>query len=268
MRNILTLARKEVAVSFTTVWAWVVFAAMAFVSSVAFILALTDFKQIHEMARSVGWQHPEMRSYEAMKNLTDGVISPMWGIMLFVSLVGVPVLSMRLMAEERKQKTLELLMTSPITPLQIVLGKYLGGLFTVVSMFSVTLLYPVILSLYGASESGQALEWSTVLLGYLALLLWGAAAMGIGLFISTLTESQVLAGFLTLVVLITWILISPVARTLDEPLRSIVSYISVDAQMANLFKGVLDLKTLVFFGSVVVFSLFLTHRAVEAQRWA
>ncbi len=266
MRNSLAIARKELSIYFTTPWAYVVFTAMAFISSFFFITMLEQFRQAQEMARQFSWARmpPDAAPY---KNLTDGVVVQLWGVVLVVTLFVAPFLSMRLFAEEKRNKTFELLMTTPIRPIEIVLGKFLGGLGVISATLGLTIAYPLILSFFGASESGSALEWSTVLLGFGGCLLFGATCMAIGMFISALTDSQMLAAILTFVVLLPWMLLKGAAQTAEEPLRSIVTYLSFDTQLQSLMKGVLDLKALVFFFSIIALSILFTHRAVEAQRW-
>jgi ABC-2 type transport system permease protein len=267
MRNALAIARKELGIYFTTPWAYVMFTAMVAISSFFFVAMLQTFKQVQEMARAFSWarMHPELAVY---KNLTDGVVVQLWGVITIVTLFVAPFLAMRLFAEERRHKTFELLMTAPVRPWEIVVGKYLGGLGVIWATLGLTIVFPVVLSLFGSSESGSALEWSTVLLGYGGLLLWGATCIAVGMFISSLTESQMLAAFLTFAVLLPWMLLRGLAQSAEEPLRSIASHLSFDSQLQNLLRGVLDLKAVVFFASVIVLSIFLTHRRVEAHRWA
>jgi ABC-2 type transport system permease protein len=266
MRNAIAIARKELSIYFTTPWAWLVFTAMSFVSSFFFLALLATFEQVQRQARQYTWARmpPDAAIY---KNLTDGVVVQLWGVVLIVTLFVAPFLSMRLFSEERRQKTFELLMTAPVRPIEIVFGKYLGGLGVISATIGLTIVYPLILSAVGASESGSALEWSTVGLGYGALLLWGATCIALGMLMSSFTESQLLAAVLTFAVLIIWMLINSFAQQSEEPLRSVLNYISFDTQLANMMKGVLDLKSLVFFLSIIVLSLMVTHRSVEAQRW-
>ncbi len=266
MRTILAIARKELGIYFTTPLAWIIFTAMGFLSAVWFTGILGTFKQVQDAARAVTWAQlgPEAAAF---KNLTDGVIIQLWGVVLIITLFVAPFLSMRLFAEEKKQKTFELLMTAPIRPIEIVLGKYLAGLGIVVATLGITIIYPLILSIFGASESGSALEWSTVGLGYFGMLLLGATVMSIGMFISSLTDSQMVAAFFTFVVALGWFALGMVARSLDEPVRSVVSYLSFDTQLQNLLKGVFDPKAICFFVSIIVLQIVLTHRAVDAQRW-
>lgn len=268
MRSMLAIARKELAVYLTTPWAWVVFTGMAFISSFFFIASLLTFKQVQDQVREIpgGWaQVPP--DYQVFRNLTDGVVLNLFGVILVIVLFAAPFLSMRLLAEERRQKTFELLMTTPTRTIDIVLGKYLGAVGIVVATLSVTLVFPLILTVLGSSESGTALEWSTVWLGYFALVLWGSTCMAIGLFVSSLTESQMVAAVITFAVSILWMLIRAIAPSAGEPVRSILAYLSFDMQLQNLLKGVLDLKPIVFFASVIAFFLLLTHRSIEARRW-
>ncbi len=214
-----------------------------------------------------GWNQlpPDAAVY---RNLTDGVIVQLWGTILIITLFVAPFLSMRLFAEEKRNKTFELLMTAPVRPVEIVLGKYLGGLGIITTTLGLTIFFPLLLSLFGKSDSGSALEWSTVLLGYGGLLLWGATCMAIGLFISALTESQMMAALITFAVLLPWMLLRGLAQATEEPVRSFIGHLSFDSQLQGLMRGVLDVEAPVFFLSVIFFALLLSHRTVEAQRWA
>lgn len=267
MRKALAIARKELSIYFTTPWAYVVLTAMALLSSFFFVGMLQAFSKVQADARVYGWNAlpPDWAVY---RNLTDGVVVQLWAVVLVITLFVAPFLSMGLLAREKRHKTFELLMTTPLRPWEIVLGKYLAALGVIFASLSITLLYPLIIAMFGYSESGTALEWSTVLLGFGALLLWGAACMAIGLFISALTESEMLAAMITFAILLPWMLLEGLAQSADEPLRSVVSYLSFNVQLREMMRGVLELEPLVFFGSVIVFFLVLTHRAVEARRWA
>ncbi len=204
--------------------------------------------------------------YQAYRNLTDGVVVNLWSTVLVITLFISPFLSMRLFAEEKKNKTFELLMTTPVRPFEIVAGKYLGALIIMGLTLGLTIIYPIILSIFGSSESGSAVEWSTVLLGYVGLLLWGATTMAIGMFISSLTESQLVAAFVTFAVALAWVVFGGFAHSAGE-WKPVLEYLTFDGQLSNLIKGVLDLKPFVFFGSVIALCLLLTHRSIEAQRW-
>lgn len=267
MRTIFAIARKELGIYFTTPWAWVVLAAMMGVASFFFVAMLAQFQRVHELAQQFGWQAlgPGAAAY---RNLTDGVVTQLWGVVMLITLFVAPFLSMRLFAEERRQKTFELLMTTPVRPWEIVLGKYLGGVGVIFATLGVTIVFPVVLAIFGTGQSGSAVEWSTVLLGFGGLLVWGATCMALGMFISSLTESQMVAAFLSFAVLLPWMLLKGLAQSAEEPWRSVVSYLSFDHQLQPLMSGMLDVKALVFFASVIGLSMFLTQRRVEAFRWA
>lgn len=268
MRTIFAIMRKELVSYLTTPWAWVVFTVTSFLSSLFFLSLLVNFKQFQDEVHQSpsGWAEVPP-SLHAFRNLTDGVMVNLWQTLLVLTLFVAPFLSMRLFAEERRNKTFELLMTAPIRPIEIVIGKYLGAIGVVCCTLGVTIVFPVILSVVGNSQSGSALEWRTVLMGYGALLLWGATNMAIGMFISSTTESQMVAALVSFAVALAWMLLKMTAAGVDEPFRSVLNYLSFDQQLSNLIKGVLDVKPLVFFGSVISFFLLLTHRSIEAQRW-
>jgi ABC-2 type transport system permease protein len=264
MRTALAIARKELSIYFTTPWAYAVFTAMVALSSFFFISDLYAFQEAQAFAIRYGWGGVP----EQYRNLTDGVVIPLWGVLIVITLFVSPFLSMRLFAEEKRNKTFELLMTAPVRPVEIVLGKYLGGLGVIGATLGLTLVFPLILAAFGVSQSGSPLEWSTVLLGYGGLLLWGATCMAVGMFLSSLTESQMLAALLTFVVMLPWMALQGLAQSVEEPLRSILGHLSFGTQLQPMLRGMLEVQSLVFFLSVILFSLLLTHRTVEAQRWA
>jgi ABC-2 type transport system permease protein len=274
MRTIIAIAKKELTIFLTTPWAWIVFTFFSFVASTFFMSSLTDFRRAHaDVAQlSGGWSQVEPE-FQFLRNLTDGVVMPTFSAMLMVMMFLVPVLSARLFADERRQKTFELLMTSPVSTTQIVIGKYLGGLALVSLTVGLMLLYPAVLSVFGTSfsavtsEKTATLEWPTVLLGFLGLLVWGAAILAIGTFISSLTESVIVAIIVTFCVSLLLLIVRILAPSAGEPLRSLLEYASFEAQLRNFMRGVFDLRPLVFFGSLIAAFLVATHRSVESRRW-
>ena len=190
-------------------------------------------------------------------------------MVLIITLFVAPFLSMRLFAEEKRNKTFELLMTTPVRPMELVLGKYLGGLGIISATLGLTIVFPLMLSAFGASESGAALEWPTVLLGYGARAAVGRHLHGGGdVHLRAHREpdgrrAAHLRGAAA---------VDAAARRWRRAPRSRCARSSPTCPSTRscrtCIKGVLDLKALVFFLSVILFSLLLTHRAVEAQRWA
>jgi ABC-2 type transport system permease protein len=267
MRNALAIARKELSIYFTTPLAYGVTTGMVLFSAFFFVGLLQTFVQMQEVARAYTWARMPP-DYNMYKNLTDGVIIPLWGIIIILIVLAAPLLSMGLFAREKRERTFELLMTAPLRPWEIVIGKYLGGLGVTAVTLGSTILFPVILAIFGASESGKALEWQTVGLGFLGLMLLGALAVAVTMLISSFTQTELLAAFIGIVVMLVWLLLRGVAQSSEDPLRSIVTYVSLDSHLQSMMKGVLELKGLVMFASGITFCLLLTHRKIESERWA
>jgi ABC-2 type transport system permease protein len=196
-------------------------------------------------------------------SLNELVIGNVLQNMAVVALFITPMLTMRLFAEEKRQGTLELLATAPITAMQIVLGKFLGALSLFALMIAAGLLNFLLLWQFATVPP----EWKPVATGALALLLLGACFIAVGLFVSTLTPNQIVAGTLTFGLLLgLWIL-----GWLDDPsagpVAKFFAYLGPLPHLAELIKGVLDLKDVVFYLSFTAFGLFLAHQSVESQRW-
>lgn len=267
MRNALAIAKKELSIYFTTPLAYGVTTGMVLISAFFFMGLLQTFVQMQEIARAYTWARMPP-DYAMYKNLTDGVIIPLWGIVIVLTVLAAPLLSMGLFAKEKRERTFELLMTTPLRPWELVIGKYLGGLgVTAVTLGSI-ILFPVILAAFGSSESGQALEWQTVSLGFLGLMLLGALGVAVTMLVSSFTQTELLAAFIGIVSMLVWLLLRGAAQSSEDPLRSIVGYVSLDGHLQSMMRGVLELKALVMFVSSIAFLLFLTHRKIESERWA
>lgn len=157
--------------------------------------------------------------------------------------------------------TYELLLTSPLTVTEIVLGKFLGCLFFISVMILLTGVYPAILFLYGNPEAGVLAS------GYLGLYLLGVAFISVGLLTSSLTENQIVAAVTCFVILLLLYVLSWPAETTGTALGEVLKYLSVIEHFSEMAKGLIDTKNLVYFLTVILLSLFLTHRCVEASRW-
>ena len=206
-------------------------------------------------------QQMEMGGFKL--SLNDLVISPVLRNMAVVALFILPMLTMRLFAEERRQGTMELLATSPLTDLQIVLGKFFGALALFALMIAAGLANFLFLWVYAT----VAPEWKPLLTGALALLLVGAAFIALGLFLSTLTRNQIIAGILGFgLALIFWVL-GWIDQPMADSFTKVVAYLGVTNHIDPLMKGVVDLKDVVFYASFTAFGLFLAHQSVLSQRW-
>jgi len=264
MRNALAIAKKELYLYFTTPIAYVVFFATSFIGAFFFLSLASEFQR--RSIQFMSFQAPELL---ARLNLTDMVAAPLILNMGVILIFVVPFLTMRLLAEERRQRTMELLMTAPIRSSEIVFGKYLAALGVLAVLIGITALFPALLDTYGTGATGgAAVEWQTVFAALAGLFLCGAAFVAVGLFVSALTESQVVAALITfLVLLLTWV-VGWKAADAEGVWKDVLVHLSSVGHLVSFARGVVDLKDLVYFLSIAVLGLFLTHRAVEARRWA
>jgi ABC-2 type transport system permease protein len=196
-------------------------------------------------------------------SLNEWVIGQVLRNMAVVALFVTPMLTMRLFAEEKRQGTMELLATAPITDLQIVLGKFFGALALYALMIGAGFLNFLPIWAWAVVKP----EWKPVATGALALLLAGACFIAVGMFLSTLTKNQIVAGFLTFGVLLGFWILSWLDDPTAGPVTKALVYLGVLNHIEDLMKGVIELKDLAYYVSFLVFGLFLAHQSVESQRW-
>ena len=256
MRNILAIAAKDLRSQFVSPIAYVVLTGFLLLGGWFFFNLLARFNFLLNLYLS-------FRNPEAMDrlNLNDFVIAPLLHNLSVILVILIPVITMRSFAEEKRSGTYELLMTSPLTVTEIVLGKFLGAFAFVFIMLLLTGVYPLILVLYGNPESG------VILSGFLGLLLLATAFVSVGLLTSSLTENQIIAAVSCLVVLLLLYVISWPADTAGDTLGAVLKYASLTEHFSEMVKGVIDTRDLAYFGSVIVLALFLTQRSVESLRW-
>jgi ABC-2 type transport system permease protein len=168
---------------------------------------------------------------------------------------------MRTYSEEKRSGTIELLLTSPVTDLEITLGKFFGAVGVYAALLAVTLIH--VLVLFGLGDP----EWKPILTGYLGLLLLGSCFISLGLFISSTTKNQVVAGAVTFVMALMFWIINWAAESFGPTIGAVLNYLSVTQHFDDFSKGVLDTKHLVFYLSFITFGLFLTLKSVDTERW-
>jgi ABC-2 type transport system permease protein len=204
----------------------------------------------------------QMQGGMAQINLNDLVFRNLFASMRFVLLIILPILTMRLFAEERKLRTFEFLMTSPIGVNEIVAGKFVSVLLVFLGLLGLTGLVPMVLTLF------SDFDWNPVLTGYLAMALLGALFLAVGVFASALTENQIVAAFLSFgILLVVWLLSGVGSLLGDTAFGQVVSYVSFMEHYDRLVRGLIDTRDLVYFFSGLLLLLFLTHRVVESARW-
>lgn len=253
MNNILAIAQKEVRAYFASPIAYIVIGLFTLLFGYFYVAILNWFVQ-QGMQMSMGMGPMTL-------NVNQQMIRPLLLNMTVVLLFVLPMITMRTYAEEKRSGTIELLLTSPLTDLQIILGKFFGAMALYAAMLLVTLLYVAALFFFGSPE------WKPVATAYLGLLLMGGCFVSVGLLVSSFTRNQIVAGMLTFgVFLLLWVIdwIGSFAGPTIEP---IVNYLSITQHFDDFAKGVIDTKHLVYYLSFMTFGLFLTAKSVDSERW-
>ncbi len=192
---------------------------------------------------------------------SEASMRPLFGNFAVIFLFIVPGLTMRLLAEEQRTGTLELLLTAPVRDTELVLGKYLGVLLLLLLLLAVTLTYPAILLLAGNPDRGP------ILAGYLGVLLQGAAFLAIGLFASSLTQNQIIAALLTFVILLLLWLADALSQFTGGRIGDLFRFLSITRHFDEFPRGIIDSRHVIFFVSIIAGALFFTVQAVQTRRW-
>jgi ABC-2 type transport system permease protein len=252
--NILAIANKELRSYFNSPIAYAVIGLFAFAFGYMFWLFLRGFI-VESMRMSTN-------PMGGAVNINQMMLRPLVMQVSVIVLFLLPMVTMRTYAEEKRSGTIELLLTAPLTDLQIILGKFLGALGLYAGMLVVTL--PSVLGLFAYGNP----DWQPVATSYLGLFLLGASFIAFGLFISSLTQNQIIAGVLTFVLLLMLLLVGWLKDFVTSPAAlAAVSAVSIFEHFDDFTKGVLDTKHIAYYVSVITFGLFLTARSVDAERW-
>lgn len=199
---------------------------------------------------------------QAQINLNDLVFRNLFASIRFVLLIILPILTMRLFAEEKKLRTFEFLMTSPIGLNEIVAGKFMSVFLIFLGLLGLTGLIPLTLALF------SDFDWYPILTGYLGLTLLGALFLSVGLLASALTENQIVAAFVSFgLLLFLWLLAGLGSLLGDTAVGQVISYISFMDHYDKLVRGLIDTKDLVYFATAIILMLFLAHRVIDSARW-
>ena len=236
MKNTLTIAWKETKTYFSSPMAYIIMAVYAGLASYYFVTSISGIL-------------PEAT--------VRGFLIPSTLIFALLS----PVITMRLLAEEQKLGTLELLMTAPIRDYEIVLGKFLAALASLVSMLIPTAYLVFLLFLFGTPDTGPILS------GYLGLVLFGMATLSVGLFASSLSANQILAAVVSMGILLILSIIDLASNYVSGIFSAVVLQISLTNHFEDFARGVIDTHDLVFNLIFTAFLLFLTVRSLESRRW-
>lgn len=253
MRNVLLICKKELKSYFASPIAYCVMALFALIFGFGFYTATRDFVRFSFQAQMMGQQQP--------MNVNEQIIRPLLGFASTVALFLIPMIAMRLFAEEKRSGTIELLLTSPVTDLQIILGKWIGSVLLYLCVLAMSMINVAMLFMWGKPDL------KPVLVAYLGLILQGACLLAIGTFISTTTKNQIVAGGVTFFVCLLLWLLSWFTAFDSGAFSQVINYLSIVTHFENFSKGVLSLKDAIFYISMIFFALFITTRAMESLRW-
>src|SRR5215203_340614 len=251
MRNVVAIADKELRSYFASPIGYVLVGFFALLFGYFFYVYLGFFIRSSEQMQ-MGGGSPNVNQH-----MISGLLQNAAVIILFT----LPMITMRTYAEEKRSGTIELLLTSPLTDMQIIPGKFIGAMGLYASMLAVTLIYIAILFLLGKPE------WRPIATGYLGLLLMGGCFISVGLLISSLTKNQIVAGFMTFVVFLMLWVINWIGESSSTTTRELVNYLSVTEHLNDFVRGILDTKHVVYYLSFITFGLFLTAKSVDSERW-
>jgi ABC-2 type transport system permease protein len=237
--NVLAIARRDVTALFVSPVGWVVAGVFTFLVS------------------SFGFYFTVIAGREASMDGVFGVITT------FLVPVLIPLLTMRLLAEERAQGTLELLLTSPVRDWELTLGKWLGGFAFYLMLLAITLVYVALLRFYRSD-----LDFGLIGATYLGLVLVGAAAVAIGLLMSSLTRNQIIAFFVAMIVLlVVWYAGYIIGYFVAPPANQFFLYVGGFNRYQSFTLGQAAVRDVLYWASLAVFALFLTDRSLASRRW-
>jgi ABC-2 type transport system permease protein len=252
MGNIFAIAQKEVKSYFASPIAYVIIGFFALVFGWFYIVSI-NFFLMQAMQMGVPGQ--------GQVNINTMAIRPLLQNVTVVALFVLPLITMRTYAEEKRSGTIELLLTSPLTDLQIIMGKFLGAVALYGLMLAVTLIHMGVLFIYGNPE------WKPIATGYLGLLLMGASFISLGLWISSLTRNQIVAGMVTFAVFLLLWTVTWAVDSAGPTMQKVLTAISITDHFDDFSKGVIALRHIVYYLSFITFGLFLTAKSVDSERW-
>lgn len=255
MRTIWAICKRELLAFFVSPIAYFVITGFTLLVGFFFFNHLSYFAQLVEMSAMISLRGREL------PNLNQTVIEGVYQTMVVILVFLIPLLTMRTIAEEKKKGTFELLITSPVSVSQIVLGKFLSIAIVLIIMLSVNLIFPALLITYGDPEI------LPIVSGFLGLVLCSLGFASIGMAVSSFTENQVVAGVISMVTLLLLYVIQAPAESLGGTAAEVVRYLSPVDQLQDLLRGIITLKSITYFVSLIVVGLFLSQRALEAYRW-
>ena len=253
MRNIWIICQKELRTYFVSPIAYILFIIYAAIFGFFFWNMVGAFVYYGMESQVRGEMYP--------MNLNDQVIRQLFGNINVINLLIIPLMTMRLFAEEKRNGTIELLATSPVRDGEVIFGKWLASVMLYAAMLVFTCLDFLFLFKYGNPD------WKPMAVSLLGVLLQAAALLAIGIFISTLTKNQIIAGAVTFGVCLLIFVLGWVGEFQYSTWAQVMTYMSTTTHMQSFLKGVIDTKDAIYYVSAIFLGLFLTARSLESLRW-
>ncbi len=266
MKNTVVLFKKEVRSLFSSWIAYVVLIAFTMLSGITFYIYLRMYEILTRYADTV-----EEGVSRQSWNLVENLVHPVYKTVFVLLFIMVPAITMRLFAEEKRQRTDELLLTSPVRVGEIVVSKYLAAVLLVALMMIPVSIFPLILVYYGRPVP----DWGSMATGYFGLVILGFSLVAIGVFASSLTENQIVAFIFTVALEMLFFIIAHATVTMDiirigelvfNP-GSVLRTVSIHEHFDPLLSGLVRGSDLVYFVSLIGFWLWATKNSVESTRW-
>jgi len=253
MRNTLAIARKELRSYFTSPIGYIAVGVFALLYGYFYVAMLDYFVRQSMQAGQFGGPQT--------MNVNQMMIRPLLQNVTILLHFVMPMITMRAYAEEKRSGTIELLLTSPLSDAEIILGKFLGALLLWCVMLAVSLLHLALLYAYGRPE------WKPIVTAYLGLVLMGGCFISVGLFISSLTKNQIVAAVVTFAVFLFLWIITWIGSFSGPTVDKVTQYLSIVDQFDDFAKGVIDTSHLIYYVRFIGFGLFLTAKSVDSERW-
>jgi len=253
LSNVLAIAQKELKGYFASPIAYIVIGFFVLLFGYFYYALLMIFNQ----------QSMQMMGFEGapVQNVNDQMIRPLFLNASVLVLFVLPMITMRTYSEEKRSGTIELLLTSPLTDFEIIMGKFLGAMALYGAMLAVTFVHMGILYAFGSPE------WIPIATGYLGMLLMGGCFISLGLLISSLTKNQIVAGVVTFAVFLMLWIINWSADQSGPVMRAVLNHLSIIDHFDDFARGIIDTKHVVYYLSFITFGLFLTAKSVDSERW-
>ncbi len=254
-RRMTAIVKRELVSYFASPIAYVILAIFALLTGYFFFVRI-------QLYNFLSLQFMRYQGYMQALNIGDFIIKPLYANLAVVLLLLMPMITMKSYAEEKRNGTKELLMTSPVTLTEIVIGKFISACLVFITMLILTLTVPVLLGSYASADAG------VMITTYTGMFLLGASMISVGMFASSITENQIVAAVIAFGILLLFWTIGWVSHGANPSLSVFLGYMSlIDRHFQDLLKGILDTRDIVYYLSFIFFFLFLTHRVLESERW-